>query len=968
MAELPTGTVTFLFTDVEGSTRLWEDDREGMRLGLARHDEILRATIESHGGYVFTTAGDSFAVAFGGASDGARAALEAQLALGAERWGTAEPLRVRMAVHSGTAELRDGDYFGPALNRAARLLAAAHGLQILISGAAAELVQDHLPEETRLVDLGEHQLRDLTRPERVFQLAHRDLRLEFPPLRTLKAVHRNVPDQLTSFVGRAEELRVVEKMLAESRLVSLVGPGGSGKTRLAIQTAAEVLDRHPDGAFFVDLAPLADPEAVALAAAQALGLGDRSGLLPADAVVEYLRDREALLILDNAEHLLPAAADLSEKLLKECLKVRLLVTSREPLGVSGEAVWPVPPMTLHETDDLSQLAGSDAVRLFVERAEKVSPEFEFTEENAAPVGAICRRLDGMPLAIELAAARARLLSPAEIAERLDDRFRLLVSKSRTTVARHQTLRAAIDWSYRLLTDEEQALFARLSVFTGGLTMEAADEVCPNGEVEADQILDLLASLVDKSLLLPGEGTGGSTRYRLLETLREYAQERLEESEDAKEFRRRHVAYFLELARQAGHELHGSAQAVWLNLLDDEHDNFRSAVAWALKSGKPEIVLQMAVSVWWFWMLRSHMTEGRRWVERGLDATSQPTENRAGALHAAGNLAFWQGDHGAATTMLQASLDLHRQLENRAGEGFAHLGLGIVAWGDGDLDRSADLLWVASDVLDQEEEAWGAVRARTYMAWVGMMRDDPDSKKRAEASLAEAQALGDRYHINVNTLTLGVLAHKQGDLEQAQALYQKGLASCREIGDQMGEAYLHGWLGVLARHRGNLPQAREHLRRAEDLFRRDSYAIVGSIKIDQSITARQQTDISDAVEALQEAWVIASRTGSPPPIGALRETASLMAEVGLPERSAVLYGAAAALGGPPPLPGSPWRTEYDQDMEILRAQLHTDSLDQAWAKGGALNPAEAFDEAATALEELQTSSDRFERKATSADRE
>jgi tetratricopeptide (TPR) repeat protein len=334
------------------------------------------------------------------------------------------------------------------------------------------------------------------------------------------------------------------------------------------------------------------------------------------------------------------------------------------------------------------------------------------------------------------------------------------------------------------------------------------------------------------------------------------------------------------------------------------------------------------------------------------------------LYALGNLAFWQGDHGAATTNLQASLDLHRQLENRAGEGFAHLGLGIVAWGDGDLDRSAELLRVASDVLDQEEEAWGAARARTYMTWVGMVRDDPDSKERAEASLAEAQALGDLYHINLNTLTLGVLAHKEGDLERAQALYQKALASCREMGDRMGEAYYHGWLGILARHRGNLPQAREYLQRAEDLFRRDSYADAHRwIKINQSITARLEADITDAVEALQEALVIGGRTGNPRPIGVLRETASLMAEVGLPERSAVLYGAAAALGGPPPLPGSPWRTEYDQDMEMLRAQLDTDSLDQAWAKGGAQNPAEAFDEAATALEELQTSSDRFERKPT-----
>ncbi len=474
-AALPTGTVTFLFTDLEGSTRLWERHPEAMRTALARHDEILRDAVGQRSGVVVKTTGDGLHAAFAVAADAVAAAADAQQVLLDEAWALPEPLRVRMGLHTGRAEIRTGDYYGPAVNRAARVSAAAHGGQVVVSHATEELVRDDLPAGAALTDLGEHRLRDLARPERVYQVDAPGLRSDFPPLRSIDAYPTNLPLQLSSFVGREREIATIAKELYDARLVTLTGVGGVGKTRLSIQVAAEVLPHYRDGVWLCELAAATDPDSLAQVVASTLGVAQRPGLDLAASILEYLRGRELLVLLDNCEHLLDAAGRLGEGVLRECAGVRILATSREGLGVEGERVVALRSLGVPEQGAGSDAAAaSEAVRLFLERAHAAQAEFELDAASVEAVGEICRRLDGIPLAIELAAARVVAMHPREIADHLDERFRLLTGGRRTAVERHHTLRATVDWSYSLLGPTEQAVFARLGVFAGSFDASAAD--------------------------------------------------------------------------------------------------------------------------------------------------------------------------------------------------------------------------------------------------------------------------------------------------------------------------------------------------------------------------------------------------------------------------------------------------------------------------------------------------------------
>jgi predicted ATPase len=518
-----------LFTDVEGSTRHWQEDEAAMRAALARHDKLVRAAIEDCGGVVFSTMGDGMAAAFANASDAVRAALDAQAAL-------AGVLPVRMGLHTGEAELRDGDYFGTTVNRCARLTAVAHGGQVLCSEATASLVREAFP--TLLADLGEHRLRDLARPVRVFQVGEG----RFPPLRTLDAFPGNLPLQLSSFIGREKELERAAAALADSRIVTLTGVGGVGKTRLALQVAAEVLPRFADGAWLVELAPVRDPDGVPDAVAAVFEVTPRSGQSLLQALVEFLRGKQLLLVVDNCEHLLEPAATLIETLERACPRVAVLATSREGLGIDGERMLAVPSLVSPRAGASPEaVAEAAAVRLFVDRAQAVKAEFSVTSDNAAAVAQVCRRLDGVPLAIELAAARVQAMNPAELARRLEQRFEVLAGGKRGAVERHQTLRAAIDWSYELLSGAQQRLLARLTVFAAGCTLEAAEAVCASGAVEAGAVWELVAALVARSLVV-AEDQGAETRYRLLETIRQYGEERLEEHGETAELRHRHAEY------------------------------------------------------------------------------------------------------------------------------------------------------------------------------------------------------------------------------------------------------------------------------------------------------------------------------------------------------------------------------------------------------------------------------------------
>jgi predicted ATPase/class 3 adenylate cyclase len=594
VSELPTGTVTFLFTDLEGSSRLWEEYPEAMKGALARHDVILRDAVGDHGGQVVKTTGDGVHAVFGRAEDAVAAAVEAQRAVDAERWPEPGRLRVRMGLHTGTAESRDGDYFGPALNRAARLTALAHGGQALVSQATEAVVRDALAGGVELEDLGEHRLRDLSRPERVFQLVHPDLPREFPPLRSLVAVPGNLPVQVTSFVGREGELERVAYELENGAIITLTGVGGVGKTRLALEVAVAVLPNFRDGGWLCELAGVRDAEAVPDAVVDVFGLDPRPGMTATDSVLNFLRAKQLLLVLDNCEHLLKPVARLVSEIAHHCPGVRVLATSREGLGLAGERILVVASLNIPDSaEEFESVAVSDAVRLFVDRAVAVRAGFALDTANAGAVAQICERLDGVPLAIELAAARVGMLTPSELAQRLDERFRILTGSERGAVERHQTLQAAIDWSYDLLDDGERTVLDRLSVFAGGFTLAAAEAVASGERVNSDAVFELLAGLVARSLV-EADTEGTEARYRLLETIRQYAQERLDGGGDTDRVRGEHARYFAAFGEAALAGVTSPAELEWWQRFSREIDNVRVALTWAIERRDVDTTLRLVV--------------------------------------------------------------------------------------------------------------------------------------------------------------------------------------------------------------------------------------------------------------------------------------------------------------------------------------------------------------------------------------
>jgi predicted ATPase/class 3 adenylate cyclase len=688
----PTGTITFLFTDIEGSTRLWEERPDAMRESLARHDALLRSAIENHDGFVFKTVGDSFCAAFANAPDALAAAVTAQRSLNSAP-GEVD-LKVRMALHAGAADERDGDYFGPTLNRVARLLAAGHGGQVLLSQAAREA----LPSDAPLSDMGSHRLKDLQQPERVYQLRIPDLPSEFPPLRTLG--NTNLPIQLTSFIGREAEIRDVRNLLSTARLVTLLGTGGIGKTRLSLQVAAEMTEEFPDGVWLVELASLTEPGLVSKAVASELGVADEPGRPLTETLADYLRSKTLLLILDNCEHLIAACASLAGALVRACPGVKILASSREPLNIPEERPWRIPSLLPPDPDRLptreaeliAAVASSDAVRLFVERATIQRPDFRLDARNARAVAGICCRLDGIPLALELAAARVKAMTVEQIAVRLDDCFRLLTAGSRTALPRQQTLRALLDWSYDLLNSQERALLHRVSVFAGGWTLEAAESVCSGETIKDWDVVDLLASLVDKSLIL-FEEPDGNGRYRLLETVRQYGREKQADEEQGDILRSRHAAFFLALAEEANEKLMGPEQAAWADRLETEHDNLRAALDWYVKAPEDALPgLRLSGALQRFWWVRGHMTEGRQRYAAVLanDASAEPTAERALALQGAGNLAFQQSDLNEADRCYQQVLEIRGAIGDRPGTAGPLASLGNVAHYQGDYPRARSL--------------------------------------------------------------------------------------------------------------------------------------------------------------------------------------------------------------------------------------------------------------------------------------
>ena len=778
--QIPSGTVTLLFTDIESSTRLWEAEPGSMAAALRIHDEIMRSSIEAAGGYVFKTVGDSFCAAFSTAPAAIDAALNAQRAIGAYAWPTSRPIKVRMGLHSGSCEERDRDYFGPVVNRTARLEGAAHGGQVLVSGVTAELTAGAAGVFLR--DLGPHRLKDLGRPEQVFQLTADGLEDEFPALATLDnpELPNNLPGLLSAFVGRERELAEVRELARTSRLVTLTGAGGSGKTRLALQAAAELLDGSASGVWLAELAALTDGGQVAGAAAAALGLAERTGPPSTESVAEALRSLDVLIVLDNCEHLIDAAAKFCEHIIRHCPRTRFLATSREPLSIDGERVYRVPSLSLpsDEADSAADLVASDAVRLFVERARVQDPGFVLDDQSAPLVATICRRLDGIPLALELASARLSSMSLAQVGSRLDQRFRLLTGGSRNALPRQQTLQATVDWSFDLLTAAERATVARLSIFSGGFELEAAEQVCTTETVDALEVTDLVSSLVDKSLLV-AERAAASVRYRLLETIRQYAaQDLIRSVSDAEVFRirDRHADYYLAVANAAATGLTGRSQRNWFRRLDTEWDNIRGALSHLEAEQRTGDVLRLGASVERFAISRARtevMTSLRRAVE---PPSSEQTIDLANALVATVKMMqlFSRQEEGRP-------LAVARQFADRA-------------------------LAIAVTLGDKSAEA----RALSQLAGTSYLTGDQESAYRqAVEAVALARQTGDVHLLGDS---LGMIAISAPDDDQ-RAIRLEALECFQRSGDQLLAAGELHMLYGLDLHAGMLEDAQAHLEEA-----------------------------------------------------------------------------------------------------------------------------------------------------------
>lgn len=620
VANIPTGVVSFLFTDVEGSTRLWEADSEGMGASLALHDEIMRTVIEEHRGHVFSTAGDAFAVAFHSADAAVAASSVIQLQLLAADW-PGPPIKIRMGIHTGAAEERSGDYFGPVLNRAARIMSAGHGGQILLSSVTAGAAD--LDGDLSLRDLGTHHLKDLDDPEHLFEIRHSDLPTVDRPIKTVDVRRHNLPDYLTSFVGRTQQLDEVSSLLEENRLVSLTGVGGTGKTRLAVEAARAVMADLPDGAWLVELAPVTNPHFIMTTIADTWGLRAGEGASVEDVVTRYLWSRDLLVVIDNCEHLLDAAAGAIKLLLDACPKLRVIATSRESLGIPGEAMLRVPSLGL--ADATHALEDSEAVRLFVDRARAVVAGYEPSPEEMADIGRICTRIDGIPLGLELAAARLRSMSAAELADRLENSFRILSGSAKTALPRQRTLAATIDWSYDLLKPAEQAMFRRVSVFTGGFDVAAAEAVCVGDEVEDWEVLDHLDSLVDKSLIIPTQVDDGPTRYRMLEPVRQYAQERLSDTAEPVRFRQAHARYFVDFTHEMAPGMRTAEINATMKRLTRDYDNTRGALSTLLETGDIDRYLDLVFDLFSYWMHTGLSMEGIDLALEGLRAFGEETD-------------------------------------------------------------------------------------------------------------------------------------------------------------------------------------------------------------------------------------------------------------------------------------------------------------------------------------------------------
>ncbi len=861
MSDLPTGTVTFLFTDIEGSTRLWEQHPEAMREALARHDEIVRVHVEDAGGHIIKSTGDGVLAVFPRADHALLAAVTAQIAFQGEEFAGVGQLKVRMALHTGEASERNGDYFGPPLNRVARLLALSHGGQVLASAATREVVSDLLPAEASLLDLGEHRLRDLGRPERVFQIAHPRLRREFPPLASLDAHLNNLPSLLGSFVGRQGHVSRVMGLLEQFRLVTLTGVGGTGKTRLSLEVAAGLVDRFADGVWLVELAPLGDSGLVGPTVAATVGVEAQPDRAVLDTLQERLADREMLLVLDNCEHVIEAVAETAGALLRSCERLRVLATSREALGLPGERaelVQPLPyPQELPDTPQ--RLLDYEAVRLFTERAQSVVVGFEVDADTMGPVATICSDLEGIPLALELAAARTRVLTVDQIAARVGEQLGVLSGYSAVD-ERHRAMRTALDWSYELLEVRERELFCRLSVFRGGATVEAVQSVC--GEPSEEAVLDLLDGLVAKSMLT-ADPTPSGMRYRLLEPLRQYAEEKLEDEGATAETVERHWLWFDQFGRTAEPKVRGRDQLEWLDRVEAEHDNLRVALDRAFEASHVETCVSITGSLCWFWFLHSHIQDWERWLPRLIEA-GKGSEPRIyiRLLLAAAQYSWELGRLDRGRLLLGQVLKLAEQVESGTLLGWGNAYLGLIEFLDERPEKAQRYLKEAGGHFVSSGVEAGLGFVGWLLASISLARieqgtakprDDPDALVEGlERIVGGARHLGDRNFLAHGLASLSYAHLLRGDWKRAQKTLSEGTLALHELGNKYCLAHHLEFSAKGALARGEPARATRLLAASDAL--RERLGTPGTPS-DQhrrdSLRARLATELD--AESLQEAF-------------------------------------------------------------------------------------------------------------------
>lgn len=950
MRQLPMGTITLLFTDIEGSTQLLQQLGDRYATVLAESRRLLREAFQQWNGHEVDTQGDAFFIAFARATDAISAAVAGQHALADHPWPDGALVRVRMGLHTGEPSLASEGYVGIDVHHAARIMDAAHGGQILLSQATRDLVEHRLPNGVSLRDMGEHRLKDLQRPSHLFQLVIAGLPADFPPLKTLDICPNNLPVQPTPLIGREKEVDAIGQLIRRDdvRLVSLTGPGGMGKTRLALQVAAELSDQFADGVYFVDLAPVSDSTLVIPTIAQTLGLWERGSLPLLERLKEELRQKRMLLLLDNFEQVIDAAIGIAD-LLAACPQLKLVITSRTVLRVRAEREFIVPPLSFPDpaqVPDISTLSQYEAIALFMQRAQTVRPDFQLTASNAPVVVEIAARLDGLPLAIELAAARMKLLSPVALLARLSQRLQVLTGGARDVAARHQTLRNTIEWSYNLLDAQEQRLFWRLSIFVGGCTLEAVEAMYATLGDGIEPMLDTVASLVDKSLLQRREqSSGAGPRFVILETIREYGLERLSASGEMEMVRKAHAAYFLTQVERRDQDLPSSEYEAWLDQMEQEHDNLRAAMQWSLEQpeGRKEIALRLGGGLRPFWYNRGYLSEGLDFLERALAQSDEVVAAvRATALYAAARLYEVRGEYDRAEPLLIKSLALYRELGDMARIGHSlHLQADI-AWRRGNLDMARSQAEESFAIFRQLDDK-GAIA--NLLLHLGALAADQGEYTKAltllEESLAINRALADKSSTADSLFNLARARYFSGDdLAKARMLLEESYAIFTELGDKESIAYCLCLSGLLTLEQGDTAPASSLIEQSVALFkeRRQKHGMALSTTSLAKVIAAQ--GVTATARVLYEESVLLARNAADKLniASALEGLASVVATQGVSTWAARLWGAAEALresiGAPLPAVERP---AYERAVAAVRAHLGKSTFDTAWAKGRGMAP-------------------------------